>query len=250
MDSSLLLYILSKVNNLQRIPYFIQPLSVHNLNGSADIPGNKYAKPLYEDWYTITKMIAYIRKKSNGYILNRTLKAAPETSNLRQQRNDGMSMFFKSQYVNNNPYFKFVTYKFIFVGTTENPPEHEVPKGPNRIINVPHPWMNPFINIQKSHIVDAIIQLDLLDIFEITSKCNIHETLDEVCTHMWQCNERRWAFRRLGREDLGMHYFINFEDGYLFNTGINMDPKIFDMIITTTPQDDAANVGILKKIST
>ena len=243
MDSSLLLYILGKINNLQKIPYFIQPIAIHNLNGSSDVPGNKYARPLTEDWLIIKKMITYIRKNANGYILNHTLKPAPENFNLRKQRNEGMSMFFKSQYKDTYPLFKFVKYKYIYVGTTENPPNDEVPNGPDRIVDVPSHWKNPFIHIQKTHIVDAIIQLNLLEIFEITSKCTIHKTLDEVCTNMWQCNERRWAFRRLGRRELGTHYFINFEESNIFHTGINMDSSTFDRITSSQLLDNNDSVG-------
>ena len=49
--------------------------------------------------------------------------------------------------------------------------------------------------------------------------------------------------KRLGRRELGTHYFINFEESNIFHTGINMDSSTFDRITSSQLLDNNDSVG-------
>jgi hypothetical protein len=103
---------------------------------------------------------------------------------------------------------RFNRYSYIFVGSNQNPTEPGFPEGPRRILSVTPPWMNPFINLEKSHIVDALLQLGCEDIIAASPKCSVnHTTLDEHCD-IWQCVERRWAFKRINKIEVGARHFL------------------------------------------
>ena len=202
MDSSLLLYLVAALNTTQSVPYFIQPIAIDNRLGSSDDPSNKFGSPITERWSMIPKMINMIRSKiPNSNILDLIKTTADPSLPHNKQISPTMRMIAKQS----NRYFE---YKYIYQGINENPPE--IPSGPIRPEKEPSElWKFPFLNLQKTHIVDTIIQLRLEEIFELTSKCpDNHVSLTEDCW-FWQCKERRWAFDRLGRQDLGEKYFLN-----------------------------------------
>lgn len=205
VDSTLLLYILAQLNKLQTIPYKIQPVVVNNLRGSADDVKNLYTNPIQEYWNAIPGMVDLVREKTgSNNICNLVTKIASNKLERKHQLTEGLFSVYLSQHKN-----RFVHYQFIYSGSNENPPEGEIAPGPARTVNATLPWMIPFSNLQKSHIIDALLQLKLEDIIEKSPKCRHHKTLDEHCNISWQCNERRWAFRRLNKEQLGNYFYTN-----------------------------------------
>jgi hypothetical protein len=200
MDSSLLLYLVAALNTMQSIPYHIQPVVIDNRLGSSDNPNNKFASPINELWSVIRQMIVLIRDKLPGSNILDLIKASadPQLKHSEQIAPAMLSIFKKK-----NRHFE---YKYIYQAITENPPE--LPGGPDRP-PAGGVWIMPLANLQKTHVVDALIQLELQDVIELSSKCpDNHTSLREQCW-FWQCNERRWAFDRLGRQDLGEKYFLN-----------------------------------------
>lgn len=203
MDSSLLLYLLAQLNKLQKIPYHIQPIIIHNRQGSADVPNRKYADPILEDWNSLVPMVELIRKKTGAKIRDTILHVASPIVPRENQKIQAMWDVYLRQYGH-----RFSKYSYIFVGSNQNPTEPGFPEGPRRVLSATPPWMNPFINLEKSHIVDALLQLGCEDMIAISPKCSIaHTTLDENCG-IWQCLERRWAFKRINKIEVGARHFL------------------------------------------
>lgn len=203
MDSSLLLYILGALNSQQTIPYFIKPVIITSENGSStglsigDYHGDACV------------VLDYIRSKINGNIMNLTHYPAPAHLHPWKQINPGLINFF-NDYSGDRKYAKNLS---LYTGTNEVPGnDTPVPGGPRRIRVSPGSiYKLPFSHLKKYHIIDAIIQLGLEDIFKYTPKCNTdHKTLLEIegCDN-WHCSERRWGFTVINREDLGKKYFID-----------------------------------------
>jgi len=246
MDSSLLLYILGLLNSYQTIPYFIQPITVNNNLGSADDPNNKFSHPIQEEWNSIGTMIDMIRTRVGGNILNHLIKTAPPDKKVRHQRNEGLKQIFFNQFSKNRSInFKFVRYSRIYVATNQTIELEGVGAAPHRFIEVPPPWLNPFISLLKPHIVDAIIKLNLEEIFQITPKCRNHTTLEEVCSDVWQCNERRRAFIRLNKEKMGRKYFTGQKEFPMNYTTMNMSKTAFDKV-TANFEPQPIPDGIIK----
>lgn len=203
MDSSLLLYMLAQLNKLQKIPYQIQPYIIDNRNGSSSSSGSKYSEPIIEDWKRLIPMLDLIRKKTGQPILDTLMHIASNIVARDDQKKQASWDLYIGQFKQ-----KFKKYSYIYVGTNTNPSVPGFPEGPKRIPTVSKPWMNPFINLEKSHIVDALIQLNLEDIVAASPKCRIlHADLDEFC-EVWQCMERRWAFKRINKIDTGIKHFL------------------------------------------
>lgn len=203
MDSSLLLYLLAQLNKLQKIPYQIQPIIINNAKGSADVLHNKYSTPIIEDWKKLIPMLELIKKKTRMPIRDTVMHSASPSVPRDDQKKQAMWDFYLRQYGH-----RFNKYAYIFVGSNQNPSEPGFPEGPKRVLNPSKPWIAPFINLEKSHIVDALIQLNCDDIIAASPKCRInHETLDEHCD-AWQCIERRWAFKRINKVEAGARHFL------------------------------------------
>ena len=67
----------------------------------------------------------------------------------------------------------------------------------------------PFSNLDKSHIVDAMIKLNLEGLIEILPKCTTyHKYGNEACYNFF-CTERRWAYSILNRPDLTNKFIGN-----------------------------------------
>lgn len=203
MDSSLLLFLLAQLNKLQKIPYKIQPIIINNSKGSADNLTKKYASPIIEDWKTLIPMLDLIRKKTGVEIRDTVMHSASSSIPRDDQKKQAMWDFYLRQYGH-----RYNKYSYIFVGSNQNPTEPDFPEGPKRVLRPAKPWMAPFINLEKSHIVDALIQLECDDIIAASPKCRIkHESLDEHCD-AWQCIERRWAFKRINKLEAGARHFL------------------------------------------
>ena len=58
----------------------------------------------------------------------------------------------------------------------------------------------PFKDLNKSHVVDLIIQFKQEKLFELTHSCN----MPGKCNNCNGCNERRWGFEQMGYSDPGI----------------------------------------------
>lgn len=214
MDSSLLLYLLVQLNKLQKIPYHIQPVIIHNRRGSADVPNRKHADPIIEDWASLVPMLELIRKKTNGKIWDTLMHVASPTVPREDQKKQAMWDFYLRQFGH-----RFYKYSYIYIGSNQNPTDEGFPEGPKRVSKASAPWMIPFINLEKSHVVDALLQLGCEDIIAASPKCPVHHTtLDEHCD-AWQCMERRWAFKRINKVEVGTRHFLQ-------GNNMNYDPHL------------------------
>lgn len=212
IDSSLLLYLLGMLNTHQIIPYIILPVVIDSL---------------YEDYEKIPLMVSLIqsRLKNKGGILDFTyrsdgIKNSDNVHTCPSYISSKEAIFGMLDYFNNRE-SKFRKHKFLYTGTILPPGQEEcvgmnTPTLPNFGI-----IKNPLYNLKKYHIVDILLQLDLEDVLKLTSADSPpgnpntprihaqHKNLTEEC-YVIACMERRWAFTKLlGREQMGMDYFVN-----------------------------------------
>lgn len=84
---------------------------------------------------------------------------------------------------------------FIYVGIIEARPEHSINwvrhKFKETVVR-----KYPLLNLEKSHIIDLIIKLNLNHLFSITHSCAVNEKIP--CGNCNGCNERAWGFEQLG----------------------------------------------------
>jgi prolyl 4-hydroxylase len=210
MDSSLLLYLLGMLNSHQIIPYIIIPVIIDSFQV---LPENENG--LGEVYATVPLMVKLIQSKlkNKGGILDFTYgksKDDPDSdffhvcpSNIPIKKAfHGMLDYF------NNRKSSFRKHKFLCMGYIE-PPDADF-KGNNAKISTALGIIKaPLFNLQKYHIVDAILQLDLEDILKLTpiGDAHSHTNLTEPCNTA--CTERRWAFTKLlGLEQMGLDYFV------------------------------------------
>jgi hypothetical protein len=94
---------------------------------------------------------------------------------------------------------------FAFVGDQQSvpPPYSVVGTYPNRYQQNPYPqyFGMPFLHLDKSHTIDFHFRLNTLPLLEISHSCTQQRAgRCQICYH---CNERRWAFERLQKQDPG-----------------------------------------------
>ena len=203
VDSALLLYLLAKLNNEQTIPYFIQPLVIDNRLGSADNPNNKFERGITEIWARISDTIKFFQKTfPNSNILPLIKRTADPLKIQRLQIAPAIRKVYDEG-----------DYQYIYSGVNESPSESECPGGsnhanlPSSISEIPHPWKIPFLKLKKTHILDIIIQMNVLEILQLCTKCFHHTSLEDKCT-AFNCRERWWALSKLDRTDLIVKYFL------------------------------------------
>lgn len=202
MDSSLVLYLLGALNNQQVIPYHIKPICIFE--------GDMENWNPLEDHSNVETMVELIQSKIGGNIRRPSfIPMEPGT-----KMTDAILGFYKKNTADLilNKSFRFFNPTLIYSGENALPTEddHRWKDVPwSRTRSYSPIWIQPLFNLKKYHILDAIMQLGLEDILEHTSKCrHNHLSLDEIC-HYILCNERRWAFTKLGLSELGNKYFIN-----------------------------------------
>lgn len=202
MDSSLVLYLLGALNNQQTIPYHIKPICV--FEGDMDNWNH------LENHENVETMVELIRNKIGGNIRHPSF--IPMEAGTKMT--DAILGFYRKHTNNHilNQSFKFFNPVLIYSGENALPTDDD-----DRWKNIhwsrtkshSNIWIQPLFDLKKYHILDAIMQLGLEDILNYTAKCrHNHQSLDEIC-HYTLCNERRWAFIKLGLDDLGNKYFIN-----------------------------------------
>jgi prolyl 4-hydroxylase len=207
LDSSLLLYLVGSLNNYQTIPYIIQPVCITSRNCYDQ---NK----IYEDWENVELMQRLIQEKVGGNIKKIEWVSAPRFSKRSTQSKDGLLKYFRRD-PKDVDYIRFRSHKYIFTGDNIFPQDgDEKWKKINyqRVKSSTNFWKQPLFNLEKYHIIDAILKLGLEDLIEKTSKgecADKHADLYENCDY-FACNERRWAFTKLNKKyfDIGNKYFI------------------------------------------
>lgn len=178
IDSSLLLYLLATLNSTQTIPYIIQPIT---------LTGAKIAS---EQWQYINPIIDYINDKTGQSmsILMVESERPPSTA-----YNDALANYNSST--------------LLYLGTTSLVSV----LSPGYARNFPAfstRTMQPFKNLDKSHIIDAMIKLNLEELIDIAPRCTVtHKYGNEACLNYF-CTERRWAYGILNRQDL-LNKFIS-----------------------------------------
>lgn len=211
MDSALLLYLVGALNNLQTIPYIIQPVCIISRGCHDQIK-------IIEDWPNIELMHEIIQKKVGGNIKQMEWVRAPENSMRPAQIKDGLLKYFY-QDPKDLDYLRFRNHTYIYTGDNTHPSDNDVKwKTINyqRVKSTSNFWKQPLFNLEKYHIVDALMKLGLEELIEKTSKgaCAYrHSNLNEPCEY-FACNERRWAFTKLNNKylEIGNKYFINKEN--------------------------------------
>ena len=87
-----------------------------------------------------------------------------------------------------------------YTGLIEQLPQHMIDWTP-----IPYQesyrFKAPLCNLNKSHIIDLIIQLNQSALFYITHSCSVQEI--GRCNYCNGCNERKWAFDQLSLTDPG-----------------------------------------------
>ena len=178
IDSSLLLYLLATLNSTQTIPYIIQPIT---------LIGSKIAS---EQRQYINPIIDYINDKTGQSISILMVESERPHSTAY---NDALANYNSST--------------LLYLGTTSL--VSVLPSGYAR--NFPAfsaRTMQPFKNLDKSHIIDAMIKLNLEDLIDIAPRCTVtHKYGNEACLNYF-CIERRWAYDILNRQDL-LNKFIS-----------------------------------------
>jgi len=175
IDSAFLLYLVAKLNSMQEIPYIIQPIT---------ILGDKFIEQLEY----IPKIIDFIKKTTEQQVQDtRFIHIDDPKINATKQLNQGFGEALQYS-------------KLLCLGDTEHPPT----LGVNYLRNFSKDSKiyQPFKNLNKSHIIDAMIKLNLEEYIDIAPRClNYHKYWNSHCG-IFFCKERRWAYHTLKRDDL------------------------------------------------
>jgi hypothetical protein len=219
IESTLLLYILAALNETQKVPYHILPINIIYWYAKNK---NAVAPPAPETGLNIREITNWVKRKTESPHIDRLFGWVMETINedqkvgfasgLQQVLDYEKYLHLYSYAPEYKQFFRFWKIKWAYAGVNEVPPPNALPSRTiARRIPITDPRIfAPFSNLQKHHIIDAVLQLELEELFEVVRKCKVpHKTLDEKCQNLWQCEERRWGFRKLGLYDLGNKYFTN-----------------------------------------
>jgi hypothetical protein len=166
LDSALLYYVLQKSNQMINSKFTITPYTVKRVDGSY-----KYA----------LNTINYINDIFG--IPNTDLNLVGDISlEERLQVDSGVKDVLKDN-------------DFVYVGIIDARPEHLIGWFQfefKETLRLKYPLMH----LQKSHIIDIIIQNKLYELFPLTHTCNID--IPKPCGSCNGCRERFWGFSELG----------------------------------------------------
>ena len=177
LDSAFLLYLLTQLNSTQTIPYVIEPVIITGYN-------------IFEQLEYVPAIINYINIKNNHSMSPVTI-----VSTLTDRKTELISGYItalkSSSYV-----------KFLYLGASLIP-RNAPPAGYARNFpTISKKLIQPFKNLDKTHIIDAMIKLNLEDLIDIAPRCTVtHKYGNEACLNYF-CTERRWAYSILNRLDL------------------------------------------------
>ncbi len=214
MDSCLLLYLLATLNSHQLCPYTIHPVCVTGFYNSDN------ENSIKEDYENAKYMLNVVRGLVDSPIRDLHYVSAVKNTPPEHQLSDGLMGYYSFTDANGLAKMRDIYFnKFIYTGCNETPNDSnpiwrafpQRGKNKNSTANPIPFWKQPFMNLQKYHIVDALLQLELEDILEKTSKCGRgHQTLSDNCDY-FACMERRWAFEKLGQSELGKKLLLGLE---------------------------------------
>lgn len=170
LDSALLYYL---VQSLANEKYSVVPFIINRDNDGSDL----YAQPV----------IDFIHKS-----LNKPSQTAIELA--INEKNSDLQVSAGMKLLDTYPV------NIVYIGLIETLPIHSigVAKPFTPVDN--NKFVYPFKNLNKSHIVDLVNQLDLHELFKITHSC-VYKNYR--CNHCNRCNERHWAFTKLNLVDPG-----------------------------------------------
>lgn len=210
MDSCLLLYLVALLNTHLLVPYKIVPVLVQN--SKLDIS---------ENLESVNRIIQWIRLKTSQDVKNlQIIQSKANTAN--ESIGEGLLACLNPRNLNATHFIP----KIIYVGSNELPNDGDPRWQDLRFIRVKSDselYLQPFWNLQKYHILDAIVKLELTPLLELIGQCGEgHRTLSEKCKY-FPCNERRWSFQKLGLNTLGHKYFTQENDMETDKKGV--EPK-------------------------
>jgi hypothetical protein len=172
IDSAVLYYLLLKENARMDNIHNIVPLTVLRKEGS-----KHFAKPVIAHVRAMFGL-SYIDPMIVG---NNTL---PEDQQVKSGVHDAWRLNFDRAYS----------------GLIEQLPQHMIGWQPIPYTETDK-FKAPFSKLNKSHIIDLCIQLQLESLFYITHSCSAQEI--GRCNQCNGCNERSWGFGQLGITDPG-----------------------------------------------
>jgi hypothetical protein len=173
LDSAILFYLLVKENPAIKL----QPFTIAKSDGAY-----LYADPVIE----------YFNRKFE-LTIPRTIVVGDPTVYHRLQSTTAVREIFDKHPVDT-----------LFIGINQNPPElANLDGAPKRDTKSSDPRIVfPFVDLYKNHILEFIYDNQQEDLIAITHSCT--EQKIGRCNQCWQCTERAWAFKQLGREDTGL----------------------------------------------
>jgi hypothetical protein len=195
-DSSLLLYLLALLNSHQLIPYTIFPIVINS--EKADIA---------ENMDSIRKIIEKIQEDvSDGNVTSISVIKDDSSDDRTTVIRNGLKRYmYKSPFESLR--FRNIRYMYLGDNALPNDGHYRWPKNLKRTKSTSNEWVQPFFDLQKYHIMDAIIKLEVFYIIENIVKCPVkHKTMDEEC--YFPCAERRWGLKVL-KNNLFDKYFIS-----------------------------------------
>lgn len=192
MDSSLLLFLIGVLNTHLLIPYQIVPVLMQNSEFN-----------FHEDTKKACEMLDWIQSIIGNKIRNLQIIDSSKKTVLASMSD---ALLNAKDNLPNYPGYKP---KIIFTGVNELPNDGDEMWENLTFKRTQSPydfWKTPFFNLQKYHLLDLLMQLELEPILTLLGKCsNRHNNLSESC-NSFACNERRWAFRKLGYLNIGDKY--------------------------------------------
>jgi hypothetical protein len=180
LDSAVLMYLILKENkNIN-----IQPFSIPKHDGSHMF---------------VDRILEYFKAQFDIEIPATILVGDPNLHH-SQQSTSAIKQIFKD----------YAEIDFIYFATNQNP-QHDFdyspyPQGsyPNRVKISPHPKiLMPFIEMYKDEILKTVFDNNQEELLKLTHSCTEQKT--GRCGQCFQCNERAWAFRQLGKLDSGIN---------------------------------------------
>ena len=162
IDSALLYYILLKENQSLQEQFTITPYTILRKEGSKN-----YA----------LKVINYINCLFNQPYISLNVVGNPNLPEIQQVESGAIEVLKEND--------------FLYIGIIEAKPEHSVNWVRHKFIES-YRRKYPFMNLQKSHIIDLFYLLNVEGILPLTHSCAVNELTP--CLECNGCKEREWGF--------------------------------------------------------
>ena len=172
LDSAILYYLLLKANAEVNNLHWIHPFVIARTEGSK---------------YFTRPVIAHVHSQFNIPYEEPILVGDPSLPGHMQVRSGGQSAILMG-------------YAQLYGGLISQQPEHKIDEEPADVVEDDIVKL-PFAGIDKSHVVDLIVQYKQEALFYLTHSCSIMEI--GRCYTCNGCRERTWGFDQLGLADPG-----------------------------------------------